>query len=154
MTKEESAIEVKVVAYGMTIGDNQFGNRRPGVVEATLKPGKTLEDALDELDDRLNAWHRKRYPHLYPDEPKDPEYAQNLGKKLYQEIRESRQIPTISKDKEKFEILIDNSQSIEELQAIKDDCWKHGLSTNYIMKFNELNNGRPSEFSEGLDKSE
>lgn len=62
---EQSAITIEKVSYGITIGNNNFGNSRPGVVEATLKAGKTLEEALDELDDRLNAWHRKKYPHLY-----------------------------------------------------------------------------------------
>jgi hypothetical protein len=59
-------------------------------------------------------------------------------------------IPTISKDAEKLEIAIDNAQSIEELREIKDECWKHGLSAYYINKFNELNNGRSTDFAEGL----
>src|ERR1700733_10692046 len=75
--KEESCIVVEKVAYGMTIGDLKFGNVRPGVVEATLKPGHTLEDALDELDDRLNAWHRKKYPHLYQQES-EPEIVRSF----------------------------------------------------------------------------
>lgn len=57
--------EITKISHGLTIGDLKFGNARPGVVEATLKPGETMEQALDELDDRLNAWHRKKYPHLY-----------------------------------------------------------------------------------------
>ena len=57
--------DITKVAYGMTIGDLKFGNQRPGVVEATLRPGETLEEALNELDDRITAWHKKRYPHLY-----------------------------------------------------------------------------------------
>lgn len=65
---KDSSVIIDKVAYGLTIGDLKFGNTRPGVVEATLKPGFTLEDALDELDERLNAWHKKRYPHLYQDD--------------------------------------------------------------------------------------
>jgi len=57
--------DITKISHGLTIGDLKFGNARPGIVEATLKPGETMEDALDELDERLNAWHRKRYPHLY-----------------------------------------------------------------------------------------
>jgi hypothetical protein len=57
--------EVTKISHGLTIGDLKYGNTRPGVVEAILKPGETMEEALDELDDRLNAWHKRRYPHLY-----------------------------------------------------------------------------------------
>lgn len=57
--------EITKISHGLTIGDLKYGNTRPGVVEATLKPGETMEQALDELDDRLNAWHKRRYPHLY-----------------------------------------------------------------------------------------
>lgn len=57
--------EITKISHSLTIGDLKFGNARPGIVEATLKPGETMEQALDELDERLNAWHRKRYPHLY-----------------------------------------------------------------------------------------
>lgn len=60
--------EIIKISHGLTIGDLKYGNARPGVVEATLKPGETMEQALDELDERLNAWHRKRYPHLYQDD--------------------------------------------------------------------------------------
>lgn len=59
--------EITKISHGLTIGDLKFGNARPGIVEATLKPGETMEQALDELDERLNAWHKKRYPHLYQD---------------------------------------------------------------------------------------
>lgn len=59
--------EITKISHGLTIGDLKYGNARPGVVEATLKPGETLEEALDELDERLTAWHKKRYPHLYGD---------------------------------------------------------------------------------------
>lgn len=62
--------EIIKISHGLTIGDLKYGNARPGVVEATLKPGETMEQALDELDERLNAWHRKRYPHLYEEEAK------------------------------------------------------------------------------------
>jgi hypothetical protein len=115
--KEESCIVIEKVAYGMTIGDLKFGNVRPGVVEATLKPGHTLEDALDELDDRLNAWHRKKYPHLYQQES-SPEIVrsftpQQTGPSVMPQVIDYKQ-------KETLEIAIDNATSLEELQAIKD----------------------------------
>jgi hypothetical protein len=145
--KEESCIVIEKVAYGMTIGDLKFGNVRPGVVEATLKPGHTLEDALDELDDRLNAWHRKKYPHLYQQES-SPEIVrsftpQQTGPSVMPQVIDYKQ-------KETLEIAIDNATSLSQLAEIKDKCWKHDLSHQYIIKFNELNNGSTGSFTEGL----
>ena len=54
------------------------------------------------------------------------------------------------KEKENLEIAIDNATSLSQLAEIKDKCWGCGLSQQYIMKFNELNNGSSGEFAEGL----
>lgn len=149
MNNEESVVVIEKVAYGVTIGDNKFGNSRPGIVEATLKPGKTLEDALDELDDRLNAWHRKKYPHLYQE-------SKTAFHKMEYEPAFGRSSPSTAsqvidyKQKETLEIAIDNATSLTDLVGIKDECWKHNLSQQYIIKFNELNNGSSGEFAEGL----
>jgi hypothetical protein len=51
-------------------------------------------------------------------------------------------IPTISKDIERLEIAVDNATTLEELRALKDECWKLNIQAHYINKFNELNNGR------------
>jgi hypothetical protein len=59
-------------------------------------------------------------------------------------------IPTISKDSERAEIAIDNAETLADLQLLKEEAGKYGLLTQYIKKFNELNNGRPSDFTEGL----
>ena len=84
--------EVTKISHGLTIGDFKFGNARPGVVEASLRPGETMEDALDELDERLTAWHKKRYPHLYETQPSP------IPERPFAYRQE--QTPVISKDKQ------------------------------------------------------
>jgi predicted RNase H-like HicB family nuclease len=134
MNNEESAVVIEKVAYGVTIGDNKFGNSRPGIVEATLKPGKTLEDALDELDDRLNAWHRKKYPHLYQEGNPEPSLT-----RFPPPLTGPAVIETIDyKQKESLEIAIDNATSLESLAEIKEACGKAGLVSQYMKKLNEL----------------
>jgi|ERR1700677_536675 len=116
MNNEESVVVIEKVAYGVTIGDNKFGNSRPGVVEATLKPGKTLEDALDELDDRLNAWHRKKYPHLYQ-ESKQPETVRSFTPQ--QTGPSVMEIQTERSDPNDTMALIQNAPSMEVLTTFK-----------------------------------
>lgn len=82
--------EINKISHGLTIGDLKFGNARPGVVEATLKPGETMEEALDELDERLNAWHRKRYPHLYQPETTSPAYIGSIPAESKKEAKQQR----------------------------------------------------------------
>jgi hypothetical protein len=142
----ESCLVVEKVAYGMTIGDNKFGNSRPGVVEATLKPGRTLEEALDELDDRLTAWHKRRYPHLYED-GQQPEIVRSFTPQ-----QTGPSVAVIDyKEKENLEVAIDNATSLEELQAIKD---ANPVMTVPILKhcnrrMEELMNEK--SFTNGLD---
>jgi len=85
--------EITKISHGLTIGDLKYGNARPGVVEATLKPGETMEQALDELDERLTSWHKKRYPHLYQEQETGSSLADYMTKS-------AASIPVISKDKE------------------------------------------------------
>lgn len=122
--------EITKISHGLTIGDLKFGNARPGVVEATLKPGETLEDALDELDERLTAWHKKRYPSLYENQPPP------ITERPFAYRQET--IPTISKDTEKLEIAIDNATSLEELAPIKEAIWKAGLRDQYMQKVSTI----------------
>lgn len=115
---KESSITIDKVAYGITFPDLKFGNSRPGVVEATLKPGHTLEDALDELDDRLNAWHRKKYPHLYQDVRQNGnEWMAPTPPPENWEIPKQPAVIDYKKF-EQLEIDIDNAQTSEELEAI------------------------------------
>jgi hypothetical protein len=144
-------MKIVKASFDKKIGMPNFSNDTPGVVEVILEDGDTIESVWTELNQRAIAWHRAEYPHLYQEGNK-PEWV-NMPVKANTQMIEMREVPTISKDAEKLEIAIDNAQSIGELQGIKDDCWKHGLTVNYINKFNELNNGRPFDFTEGLDKS-
>lgn len=147
--KRETSIIIEKVAYGVTIGDLKFGNVRPGVVEATLKPGATLEDALDELDDRLIAWHKKRYPHLY---------SANEGRPTVEELSYVRgllePLPTISKDFEKLEIAIDNAETVDELKDVKTvyPLMPEIMIDMYNKKMEQLLSGRPANFTENLDQ--
>lgn len=109
--------EITKISHGITIGDLKYGNAKPGVVEATLKPGETMEQALDELDERLNAWHRKRYPHLYQD---DYGVSNPLAGPISY-TKESITPPIIDKSIERLEIAIDNCQTLEELDQLKKD---------------------------------
>lgn len=109
--------EIIKISHGLTIGDLKYGNARPGVVEATLNPGETMEQALDELDERLNAWHRKRYPHLYQDD-----YGiSNPPTGPISYTKESIIPPVIDKSIERLEIAIENADTIEKLQKIKEE---------------------------------
>lgn len=114
--------EIIKISHGLTIGDLKYGNARPGVVEATLKPGETMEQALDELDERLNAWHRKRYPHLYQEPVSIVSQWQHQESNPSTTTTYSGGQPTIiDLSVERLEIAIDNCQSIEELDQLKQD---------------------------------
>jgi hypothetical protein len=107
--------DITKISHGLTIGDLKFGNARPGIVEATLKPGETLEQALDELDERLTAWHRKRYPHLYQEGEK------KIGDFPKSEVTYGP-LPIISKDTEEPENtleLIENAPDMAALASFK-----------------------------------
>lgn len=144
--------EITKICHGLTIGDLKFGNARPGVVEATLKPGETMEEALDELDERLNAWHRKRYPHLYQEEKGWTPWA-DFPPHMKTEVTFSNgALPIISRDKEKIEIAIDNAESVEELKIIKKayELMPASCLIQYNKKMAELTTGRPQNFTDGL----
>jgi hypothetical protein len=131
--------EVTKISHGLTIGDLKFGNARPGVVEATLKPGETMEQALDELDERLNAWHRNKYPHLYP------EQSQHFhGLSPIPESQRPDPLPVISKDHEKMEIAIDNCTTIEQLKAWKEanPVFPHKILVHYNNRLKSLTDGK------------
>lgn len=114
--------EITKISHGITIGDLKYGNAKPGVVEATLKPGETMEQALDELDERLNAWHRKRYPHLYQ-EPVNvvSQWQSQDHKQDVTTTYASNQPIIIDKSIERLEIAIENADTIEKLQKIKEE---------------------------------
>lgn len=140
--------EITKISHGLTIGDLKYGNARPGVVEATLKPGETLEQALDELDDRLNAWHKARYPHLYQEEYPKPydgrDRFQHMtsGQLPPTQVEFAGALPIISKDNERMEIEIDNCTSEEDLKQWKENnpVIPVPILKHYNQKLKELTN--------------
>lgn len=141
-------MKITKVFYQKTYSIGPYLTDRVGFeAEPEGNPGDAPMDMLSMLHDLADEWHKAQYPEppgsevwKFGDRVNRTDAAGPLG----------NSIPTISKDFEKLEIAIDNAQAIEELQILKDDAWKHGLSVQYITKFNELNNGRPTDFSEGL----
>ena len=113
--------DITKISHGLTIGDLKFGNARPGIVEANLKPGETMEEALDELDERLNAWHRKRYPHLYQEE-KSWTPGADFPPHMKTEVTFGP-LPIISKDKEPEErrigVLVADIYSCESIKVLE-----------------------------------
>lgn len=107
--------EVIKISHAITIGDAKYGNAKPGVVEATLKPGETMEEGLDELDDRLNAWHRKKYPHLYEGERMEG------GIPLPADYVTYSSVGIVNLQDEKIQIAIENASTMEELKKVKTD---------------------------------
>lgn len=96
------------------------------------------EEALNIAKKRLEDWYWKNYPRLdlgIP--PCEPSQASNPK--------------VISKDVERIEIAIDNAQTLEELYPLRKDADKWNILPQYIKKFNELNNGRPTDFAAGLE---
>lgn len=142
--------EITKISHGLTIGDLKYGNARPGVVEATLKPGETMEQALDELDERLNAWHRKRYPHLYQEEvgngsiPLPKDYVEMKGISIYDKNGNHIPMLEINRNHELLKDLIDDCQSIQELQAWKEkyDVLPVPVKEHYDNKLKKLSNGK------------
>lgn len=133
--------EIIKISHGLTIGDLKYGNTRPGVVEATLKPGETMEQALDELDERLNAWHRKRYPHLYQDDygisnpPIGP--ISYTKESIIPPIIQTEETP----DRSEIPHFIQACKTIEELTSYKLLASKEPLYSLYMQRLKELTNG-------------
>lgn len=155
--------DITKISHGLTIGDLRYGNTKPGVVEATLKPGETMEQALDELDDRLNAWHRKRYPHLY-DEPSSAFKELAMGQRKGEPGTTHTEItfgppPVIDYGKHDASpegVLADikRCETLEELLTFKriasaDQTDGKELYTAYCQKLKELT---PNTFTEGISQ--
>jgi hypothetical protein len=115
--------------------------------------GESIEDGImrviGQLEQTADRLRKAANPHLYQDHPfKDLDLGWGPG------IRPPVNpipIPIITKDKDKLEIDIDNATSVDNLRILKDSAEKYGLITHYVSKFNELNNDRPANFTEGLE---
>jgi hypothetical protein len=97
----------------------------------------------------VGTWHRSANPHLYKEG--NPSFHRMEDEPAFGRSGPSTPSQVIDyKEKENLEIAIDNATSLSQLEEIKDKCWGCGLSQQYIIKFNELNNGSSGEFAEGL----
>ena len=96
---------------------------------------QSVHDALTQLKGMTEDFHKESNPHLYqePDVPL-PHFDRTP---TYMPLQPGH-LPTISKDTERLEILIDNATSLESLAEIKDACGKAGLITAYMQKLNKL----------------
>ena len=113
-------------------------------LEYPLKGDETEEQAWDAGEKAMKEWIASRYP--------DPnQMNKNIVVTPLHFPSKHESIPTISKDKERTEIAIDNAKSIDDLQVIKDDAEKHGLFAHYMTRFYDIANGRPTEFTDGID---
>jgi hypothetical protein len=132
--------EITKISHSLTIGDLKFGNARPGVVEATLKPGETMEQALDELDERLTAWHKKRYAHLYGEVIKE-----TLQGVEHHDIR-NQPLPIISKEPEdrRIGVVIADIYSCSDIKTLETykliSRAKPELQAAYDMHHKKLSN--------------
>lgn len=130
--------EIIKISHGLTIGDLKYGNARPGVVEATLRPGETMEQALDELDERLNAWHRKRYPHLYQEQSTEENFP--MAHRPIGTI----QVENTPADGDEALYLIKNAPSLEILSTFRliAGSGNEVLYTAYNQRVKELTYGQ------------
>lgn len=147
-------MKILEVTFDCTIAMPGYSNVKPGIGRAIIDEanGETPEQAWTELNKRAQAWHRKEFPELYPPAQSEPWTNQPITAERQKiEFRRVDSIPVISKEKERLEIVIDNATVLDELLTIREQCLDNHLSIEWIKKFNELNNRRPTSFAEGLD---
>lgn len=134
-------MKIEKITLGKTIQAGQFIYDRPGVIEATLEPGETMEEGLSELNKRLIEWHKREYPHLYQEEgigkgteggiPLPADYVR------FDKIGVINQSKT-GDEKEHVKANIVSSLSIEYLSQWKILAGKHNLTTEYMNRLKEL----------------
>ena len=103
-------------------------------LEYPLGPTDHEHDALDAGKKSIEEWFASRYPAL------DMGFNSNGQPPKYEQSVTSSTLPTISKDKERVEIAIDNAKTIDDLRLLNEDAGKNGLVSHYVKRFNELNN--------------
>lgn len=94
---------------------------------------ETPQEALWSLKSMAEDWHKDANPKLD---------GSDLPPHLKTEVTfgNGQPLPTISKEKERLEIAIDNAQTLDQMRDIKEQCWLAGLPSEWIEKFNALNN--------------
>lgn len=85
---------IKKVSFDCTIAMPGYNNVKPGIVEAELESGETIEQAWSELNRRAKEWHKTEYPHLYIDTG-----MSDMGKRQQDRPDRSLQIPEIQSKK-------------------------------------------------------
>jgi hypothetical protein len=135
---------IEKVTYQKTYSIGPYLTDRVGF-EATPngKPSDDPSEMLTMLEEIADAWHKKAHPHLYQESKTDS---------LPLEARGMNYVPIISKDKEKIEIAIDNAETIEDLNKVKEfyEFLPASLISHYNKRIQELSSGRPGNFTDGL----
>lgn len=122
-------MKVEKVTFDKKFGMPNYGSDHPGVVEAILENGETMEEAWTKLNQRMIDWHMNEYPHLY--------HSQIVAT-VDMRTQSSQPTPTIDRRRdEQIEISIDNCTTLEELGALKKDL-PNSLITTYMNKLKAL----------------
>lgn len=142
-------MKIEKVTYQKTYSIGPYLTDRVGF-EATLEKDETPDEALGWLKMQADDWHREANPHLYQD-TKDITLPQYDRTPSYMPL-EPGILPTISRDKERLEITIDNAETPEDLKAIKADnpLLPASLINHYNKRMTDLTAGRPQNFTDGL----
>src|ERR1700760_2338424 len=65
-------MKILEVTFECTIAMPGYNNVKPGIGRVILEEGDTPEQAWTELNRRAQEWHKKEYPHLYPEKETYP----------------------------------------------------------------------------------
>lgn len=121
-------MKITTVSLSRTIPTGSFQNEKIGF-EATLEPGESCAEALNQLNHLITQWHREANPHLYQEPAsavsvRDANYIPPPSTQITIPIGEPL---VINLRDEKLSIAMENAKSVEELKAIKE--------ANPVMKF-------------------
>lgn len=99
--------------------------------EDEIREGESRDQAMSrvrrELDATADEWR------------KEAVVNENI-REDYEPVRKSAAVIDYKK-KEALEITLANCTTLEQVRLLKEDCGKYGLLTEYVIKFNQLNNG-------------
>lgn len=133
---------IKKVSFDCTIAMPGYSNVKPGIVEADLEPGETIEQAWSELNRRAMEWHKKEYPHCY--EQRDPPLS------YFATVEHKPVGASLTKKQQDEEADAQLKIAIESLGKIqyKEDA-EAFMGTEMWMKYNKIIksivNGKPSK---------
>jgi len=134
---------IEEASFECTIAMPGYSNVKPGVPRVRLEPGETIEDVWDKLHDRAMAWHKKKYPHLYPDteQPKEKDLSNWEGGA--QRVPIPPPVGEINLQHERLRDSIDDCQSLEDLFEWKSNnpVMPFPILLHFNKKMEELSNG-------------